>query len=195
MARDLNSVIIIGRLTREPEIKYTPSGVALANISVANNDSYKQNNEWKEIVSYFDVTVWGNNAVNCQKYLHKGSQVAVQGRLRQDRWEDKTTGKTASRVVIQCDNIHFLGSPSGSNNGGQFNGQYQGQPQGNNTGYGSQPQMNNPYQNTSSQQQMPPMNNMNPWDDAPAGGGQRDYYAETFAQPDNFTGSDDDIPF
>ena len=194
MAQDLNSVVIVGRLTREPEIKYTPSGTALAHISVANGERTKQNNEWKDYTNYFDVTVWGNSAVNCQKFLHKGSQVAVSGRLRQDRWEDKTTGKTVSKVQIIADSVQFLGSPAGNNNGGQFNQQYQGQPQGN-TGYNSQPQMNNPYQNGGQPQSMP-VNNMNPWDDAPAAnGGSRDYYAETFAQPDNFAGSDDDIPF
>ena len=65
MAQDLNSVIIVGRLTREPEIKYTPSGTALAHISVANGERTKQNNEWKDYTNYFDVTVWGNSAVNC----------------------------------------------------------------------------------------------------------------------------------
>ena len=205
MARDLNNVVIVGRLTRDPEVKYTPNGQALARISIANNTSYTQNNELKEYVNYFDATVWGNQAVNCQKYLRKGSQVVIQGRLRQDRWEDKTTGKTVSKVEIQADSIQFLGSANG--NGGQ-NNQYNNNQNGyqapaqnmqSQQNFGGQPQMGNPYQNAN-QQQSRPNNNLNPWADDNVGG--NDYYADTFNQgnqgnmPDGgYAGSDDDIPF
>lgn len=196
MARDLNSVVIVGRLTRDPEVKYTPNGQALAKMSIANNTSYTQNNELKEYVNYFDITVWGNQAVNCQKYLRKGSQIIVQGRLRQDRWEDKTTGKTVSKVEILADNIQFLGSANG--NGGQSN-QYgnQNPPQNmqNQNNYNNNQNMGNPYQ-SAPMQNRPQTNNLNPWADD--NNGSSDYFGDTFNQgmPDGgYAGSDDDIPF
>lgn len=108
---DINNLVIIGTLTREPEIKYTPSGTAVATVSIANNQTFVANNETKTSVNYFTVSAWGQTAVNVQKYLHKGSHIAVQGQLKQERWTDKTTGKTASRIVISANQISFLGSP------------------------------------------------------------------------------------
>lgn len=116
MARDLNQVTIIGRLVKDPEIKYTASGVPVTKFSIANNSSYMQNNELVEYVSYFDINVWGNQAVNCEKYLKKGSQVAVNGVLRQNRWSDKTTGQTRSKVEITANSVQFLTPLSGSQN-------------------------------------------------------------------------------
>ena len=114
MARDLNHVTLIGRLVKDPEIKYTASGVPVTKFSIANNSSYMQNNELIEYVSYFDINVWGNQAVNCEKYLKKGSQVAVNGILRQNRWSDKTTGQTRSKVEVTANSVQFLTPASGS---------------------------------------------------------------------------------
>jgi len=108
MARDLNQVIIIGRLVRNPEIRYTTSGTPVTKFSVANNMTYMQNNEKKDLVNYFDINVWGNQAVNCEKYLKKGSQVAIIGSLRQNRWADKATGQTRSKVEITANTVQFL---------------------------------------------------------------------------------------
>lgn len=102
----LNSVNIMGNLTRDPEMKYTPSGKAVCSLSIANNRVYTKNGEKVTEVSYFDVEVWGAVAENCSKYLTKGSGIIVEGRLRQDRWEKD--GKTQSRVRITANNIHFL---------------------------------------------------------------------------------------
>ena len=102
----LNSVNIMGNLTRDPEMKYIPSGKAVCNLSIANNRIYTKNGEKVTEVSYFDVEVWGVVAENCSKYLTKGQGVIVEGRLRQDRWEKD--GKTQSRVRISANNIHFL---------------------------------------------------------------------------------------
>ena len=83
----LNSVNIMGNLTRDPEMKYTPSGKAVCSLSIANNRVYTKNGEKVTEVSYFDVEVWGVVAENCSKYLLKGQGIIVEGRLRQDRWE------------------------------------------------------------------------------------------------------------
>jgi len=102
----LNSVNIMGNLTRDPEMKYTTSGKSVCNLSIANNRVYKKGDERVTEVSYFDVEVWGAVAENCAKYLTKGSGIIVEGRLRQDRWE--RDGKTQSRVRIAANNIHFM---------------------------------------------------------------------------------------
>jgi single-strand DNA-binding protein len=107
----LNSVNIMGNLTRDPEMKYTPSGKAVCSLSIANNRIYSKNNEKVTEVSYFDVEVWGVVAENCSKYLLKGQGIIVEGRLRQDRWEKD--GKTQSRVRITANNIHFLPKKQG----------------------------------------------------------------------------------
>ena|SRR3990167_5825357 len=112
----LNSVNIMGNLTRDPELKYTPSGKSVCSLSIANNRVYTKNNEKVTEVSYFDVEVWGAAAENCNKYLTKGSGIIVEGRLRQDRWEKD--GKTQSRVRIIANNIHFMPKKAGASSSG-----------------------------------------------------------------------------
>jgi len=102
----LNSVNMMGNLTRDPEMKYTPSGKAVCTFAIANNRVYTKNAEKVTEVSYFDVDVWGQAAENCAKYLLKGSGIIVEGRLRQDRWEKD--GKAQSRVRITANAVHFL---------------------------------------------------------------------------------------
>lgn len=102
----LNSVNIMGNLTKDPEIRYTPAGKGVCSMSIANNRIYTKNGERVTEVSYFDIDVWGVIAENCVKYLKKGSGIIVEGRLRQDRWEKD--GKTQSRVRITANNIHFM---------------------------------------------------------------------------------------
>ncbi|MDE1921689.1 MAG: single-stranded DNA-binding protein [Candidatus Omnitrophica bacterium] len=102
----LNTVSIMGNLTRDPEIKYVPSGKAVCELSMANNHVYSKNGEKVDEVSYFDIDVWGVAAENCAKYLAKGNGIIVEGRLRQDRWEKD--GKTQSRVKITANAVHFL---------------------------------------------------------------------------------------
>jgi single-strand DNA-binding protein len=111
----LNSVNIMGNLTRDPEMKYIPSGKAVCSLSIANNRVYTKNGEKVTEVSYFDVEVWGQAAENCSKYLTKGSGIIVEGRLRQDRWEKD--GKAQSRVRITANAIHFM--PKKQNNSAQ----------------------------------------------------------------------------
>lgn len=102
----LNTVNMMGNLTREPEMKTTPSGKAVCRLSVANNHVYMKKDEKVTEVSFFDVEVWGIVAENCFKYLIKGSGVIVEGRLKQDRWEKD--GKTQSRIRITASAVHFL---------------------------------------------------------------------------------------
>lgn len=124
----LNSVNIMGNLTRDPELKYTPSGKTVCSLSLANNRVYTKNGEKTTEVSYFDVEVWGAAAENCSKYLTKGSGIIVEGRLRQDRWEKD--GKTQSRVRIIANNIHFMPKKTGAGNAPSPSGQQQpGEPE------------------------------------------------------------------
>ena len=88
MAASLNKVLLMGNLTRDPEVKYTPKGTAVCDLGIAINDSYKaQDGTIKETVTYVDVEVWGRQAENCKQYLTKGRPVFVEGQLRLDQWE------------------------------------------------------------------------------------------------------------
>ncbi len=102
----LNTVNMMGNLTREPEMKTTPSGKAVCRLSIANNHVYSKQGEKVTEVSFFDVEVWGVVGEDCCKYLTKGSSVIVEGRLKQERWEKD--GKTQSRIRITASAVHFM---------------------------------------------------------------------------------------
>ena len=102
-----NKVIIMGNLTRDPELRYNPNGNAVANFSLALSRKYKQGEEWKEEVSYIDVVVWGKQAENCGQYLNKGSGVLVEGRLQQRRWETDD-GQKRSKVEVVANSVQFM---------------------------------------------------------------------------------------
>lgn len=109
---DLNHVVIIGRLTRdlgtdERSFGYVANGQARANINIAVNRSKKSGEEWTDEVNYFDITIWGKTAENLKPYLTKGKQIAVDGYLKQDRWEKD--GQKMSRVSIVANNVQLLG--------------------------------------------------------------------------------------
>jgi single-strand DNA-binding protein len=112
MASDINSVVLIGRLTRDAELKYTSSGTAICNLSIANNYSRKKGEEWVEEVSYFDATIIGRRAEALHKYLVKGKQIGIAGELQQDRWEKD--GQKRSRVKVLVSDIQLLGGGQGS---------------------------------------------------------------------------------
>ena len=119
MANDINSLIIIGRLTRdlgsdERSFGYVQSGQAKANISIAVNRGRKQGDQWVEEVYYFDVTIWGKTAENLKPYLLKGTQIAVKGFLKQDRWNDKD-GKVCTKVSIVAEQVELLGGKKDNN--------------------------------------------------------------------------------
>src|SRR5208283_3270164 len=95
-----NKVILLGNLTRDPEIKNTPSGATVASFGLAVNRKYKQGEETKEEVSFFDIVVFGKQANNCGQYLHKGDSVMIDGRLQQRRWDDKESGQKRSKIDV-----------------------------------------------------------------------------------------------
>jgi single-strand DNA-binding protein len=95
----LNQVIIMGNLTKDVELKYIPAGTAIGNFSLAMNSKYKSGGEYKEEVSYIQVTTFGKVAENCAEYLRKGSRAIVQGRLKQERWEKDGEKKNAVKVM------------------------------------------------------------------------------------------------
>jgi single-strand DNA-binding protein len=107
----LNKVMLIGNLTRDPEVRYTPKGSAVADLAIAVNRSYQTDNgERMEEVTYVDVVVWARLAELAGQYLHKGRSVFVEGRLQMDSWEDKATGQKRSRLRVVAENLQFLDS-------------------------------------------------------------------------------------
>jgi len=108
----LNKVILIGNLTRDPELRYTPSGTAVAKFGLAINDKYKQGDEWKERVNFIDITVWGAQGENCSKYLAKGRQACIEGRLQQSTWETEE-GQKRSKIEVVAERVVFLGGKGG----------------------------------------------------------------------------------
>lgn len=108
----MNKVIIIGRLTKDVELLETQGGTPLARLSVAVNRSYK-NSDGEREADFFNVTVWGNQAENCRKYLEKGRQVAIHGELRNDTYTDKNGDKRTS-TTINAQEVEFIGSAATS---------------------------------------------------------------------------------
>ena len=110
MARGIAHVTLVGNLTRDPELRQTPNGTSVCQLGVAVNSSYKDSSgQWVEKPNFFDVTVWGAQGENCARYLSKGRQVAVDGRLDQRSWEAQD-GSKRSRVEIVADTVMFIGS-------------------------------------------------------------------------------------
>ena len=109
MATDLNSVILIGRLTRDPEYKIVGEGSSLVNFSIANNRTYVVNGVKKDETHYFECVAWGKLAEIIKEYASKGKQILVEGRLVQETW-DTQDGKKASKVKIRTENVQLLGS-------------------------------------------------------------------------------------
>lgn len=107
---NFNRVIQLGNITRDIELRYTPSGTAVCEIGIAVNDRVKKNNEWIEEASFFDWTLWGRTAEIADQYLKKGSSVLLEGRAKQDRWEQD--GQNRSKVKFVCDRMQMLSKDS-----------------------------------------------------------------------------------
>ena len=121
---DVNHVVLIGRLTRDAELKYTASGQAVCKFSIAVNRRRKTGDQWVDEPNFFDIVLWGKQGETLNQYLVKGKQVGVDGELRQDRWEQD--GQNRSKVEIVANNLQLLGggnSGNGSFNSGSFNKQ------------------------------------------------------------------------
>ena len=110
-----NKVILVGNLTRDPELRYTPKGLAIAKIGVAVNRVWtNEAGEKKEEVTFVDVDVFGRTAENVGQYMRKGRPILIEGRLRLDQWDDKQTGQKKSRLGVVAETVQFLGSPTGA---------------------------------------------------------------------------------
>jgi single-strand DNA-binding protein len=117
-ATNINRVVLTGNLTRDPELRNTPSGTSVCSLRVACNTRRKDaSGNWVDKPNYFDVTVWGAQGENCATYLQKGRPVANDGRLEWREWEDKQ-GQKRQSVDIIADSVQFLGSREGGENGG-----------------------------------------------------------------------------
>jgi single-strand DNA-binding protein len=107
---NLNKVALAGRLTRDPEIRYTPSGVAVADIGVAVSRFFKSDQgETKEETDFIDVTAFGRTAETIQKHLRKGSPIYLDGRLKLDQWQDKTTNQPRVKLKVIAESMQFVG--------------------------------------------------------------------------------------
>ena len=115
----VNKVILIGNLGKDPEVRYTAGGQAVANLRIATSRSWtdKASGQKKEETEWHDVEVWGKQAEQVGEYLAKGRQVYVEGRLKTDKWQDKTSGQERSRVKIVADSVRFLGGGAGGARG------------------------------------------------------------------------------
>lgn len=115
-----NKVILLGNLTRDPQVKYTPSGTPLAEIGLAVNRYWfdKQTNTRREETTFVDVTLWGRDAEVAGEYLAKGRPVLIEGRLQLDTWDDKTTGQKRSKLRVVGERMQMLGSRGDGGGGG-----------------------------------------------------------------------------
>jgi single-strand DNA-binding protein len=113
-----NKVILVGNLTRDPELRYTPKGTAIAKIGVAVNRVWtNEAGEKKEEVTFVDVDVFGRTAENVGQYMRKGRPILIEGRLRLDQWDDKQTGQKKSKLGVVAETVQFLGSAPGGGEG------------------------------------------------------------------------------
>src|SRR6202012_2280927 len=114
-----NKVILVGNLTRDPELRYTPKGTAIAKIGLAVNRVWtNESGEKKEEVTFVDVDVFGRTAENVGQYMRKGRPILIEGRLRLDQWDDKQTGQKKSKLGVVAETVQFLGSPGEGGSGG-----------------------------------------------------------------------------
>ena len=116
---NFNKVILLGNLTRDPEVRYTPKGTAVADLGIAINRTYTaENGEKREEVTFVDVTFWGRTAENAGQYLKKGRPVFVEGRLQLDSWDDKQSGQKRTKLKVVGEILQFLGGrPGGAGEG------------------------------------------------------------------------------
>lgn len=164
-----NKVILIGNLTRDPEIRYTPSGTAIAKFGLAINRTFRTGDEQREETTFVDIDAFGRQAEVIGEYVKKGRPLMVEGRLRTDSWEDKNTGQKRSRLGVVLESFQFLDSRMDR---GQDDGGYGGAPQSS-----SRQQFSSPPQSSSGY-------------DSDSGGGSHRQSAPSEPPLD-----DDDVPF
>ncbi len=137
----VNKVILVGNLGKDPEVRYTSGGQAVANLRIATSRSWtdKQSGQRKEETEWHDVEVWGKQAEQCGEYLAKGRQVYVEGRLKTDKWQDKQSGQERSKVKVVADTVRFLGGRGGAGGAGAGGGGGPGSAGGRGGGHGPGP--------------------------------------------------------
>jgi single-strand DNA-binding protein len=111
-----NRVILVGNLTRDPELRYIPSGTAVSDVTIALNERIKRGDQWVEEAVFVDVTLWGRTAEIANEYLSKGSPVLIEGRLKLDRWEKD--GQKHSKLRVTAEKMQMLGSKGAGGGGG-----------------------------------------------------------------------------
>ncbi|MDR1627103.1 MAG: single-stranded DNA-binding protein [Spirochaetia bacterium] len=121
---DINHVVLVGRLTRDANLKFSSSGLAICEFSIAINRRVRQGEGWTDEAHFFDITLFGKQAEAIAKYMAKGNQIAVEGELRLDRWEQD--GQKRSKIKIVANNVQLLGSRGGGAGGGASGGGGQG---------------------------------------------------------------------
>jgi len=120
---NLNKVMLIGNLTRDPDVRYTPKGTAVADIGMAINRYYSSDSgERREETTFVDVTLWGRQAEVAGQYLKKGRPVYIEGRLQLDSWDDKSTGQKRSKLKVVGEQMQLLGSRDGGGGGENYSG-------------------------------------------------------------------------
>jgi len=124
---NLNKVMLMGNLTRDPELRYTPNNTAVANLGMAINRTWfnKQTNEKQDETTFVDLEAWGRTAEVLNQYLKKGRPLYVEGRLKLDQWQDKESGGNRSKLKIVIETFEFLDSRGGEGGGGGGGGGYQ----------------------------------------------------------------------
>ncbi len=137
---DMNKVYLMGNLTRAPELRYTPNGVAICEFGMAINRRYLSNGIRKDETTFIDVNVWQRQAEICKNRLQKGSLVLIEGRLKTDQWEDRDTGKRRSKILAVAERVHFVATPPRDDNAPDGYEQEPGGQQGQQRQYGSQRQ-------------------------------------------------------
>ena len=195
----LNKVLLMGNLTRNPEIRYTPGGSAVCEFGIAINRRFMQaNGQEKEETCFVDITVWGKQAESSSRFLQKGSSVFVEGRLVYDQWTEKDTGNKRSRLRIYAERVQFLDRRDAAPQGGEGDGaapqQYgQAPQQGGYSRFRSQQPGAGPYGGPVQQQAPRQQYRQN----APAAGPQDAPQMPAEEQPpyEPVEGIDDDIPF
>jgi single-strand DNA-binding protein len=115
-----NRVIMVGNLTKDPELRYTPQGTPIGNFRLAVSSKYRSGEEMKEETLFIDVVVWGKQGETCSQFLSKGRQVLVEGRLQERRWE--SDGQQKSKMEIVAQNVRFLGRKDDAPSPGQGRG-------------------------------------------------------------------------
>ncbi len=135
----------MGNLTRDPELRHTNSGMAVCEMGLAVSRRFVSNGQEKDEVCFVDIVAWGRQGETCQRYIHKGDPILIEGRLQLDQWQDKQTGASRSKLRVVADRVQFLSRPGRSEEEMSDGDQY--------GGYQQQPQQSQPRQNSGSWQQ------------------------------------------